>query len=419
MHVPPFVPPAARTLTMKLTDARLRSLNAPGRHFDGAGLYLELTPSGGKYWRLKYRHAGREKRLAFGVYPEVSLKEARERASDARRIMRSGADPGALRKAEKAKAAYEAANTLEAIARDWLAHQSARWAPITLSRITASLETYVFRTLGNRPASTIRPGELMAAVKQIEAGGAREQAGRVLQRVKSIYRWALTHERVESNPMGDLIPSEILKPYDVTHRPALADAELPEFLNKLDAYQGDVHTVRALRLLMLTATRPGEVRGALWSEFDLDAALWIIPAERMKMKIEHRVPLSRQAVAIVRSMHGLSGDGPLVFPSPFYRSRPLSENTFNSALARLGYKGSATAHGFRALFSTVANERGWNPDAIERQLAHIEGNRVRAAYHRSSYLEDRVRLMQWWADYLDGRRDGRLVPAPKRWPRAA
>ena len=399
---------------MNLNDARLRTLTEPGRHFDGAGLYLELTPAGGKYWRMKYRHGGREKRLAFGVYPTVTLKEARSRARAARDLLRSGADPGALRKAEKAKVAYEAANTLEALARDWLAHQSARWAPITLSRITASLETYVFKSLGNRPASSIRPGELMAAVKRIEAGGASEQAGRVLQRVKSIYRWALTHERIESNPMGDLIPSEILKPRDVTHRPAMTDAELPAFLTKLEAYQGDPHTVRALRLLILTATRPGEVRGAAWSEFDLDAALWIIPAERMKMKIEHRVPLSRQAVAIVRSMQALSADSVLVFPSPFYRSKPLSENTFNSALARLGYKGSATAHGFRALFSTVANERGWNPDAIERQLAHIEGNRVRAAYHRSTYLEDRVQLMQWWADYLDGRRNGRVVVVPKR-----
>ena len=254
----------------------------------------------------------------------------------------------------------------------------------------------------------------MAAVKRIEEAGAGDQAGRVLQRVKSIYRWAANHERIDANPMIDLVPSEVLKPRDVTHRPAMSDGELPGFLAKLEGYQGDVHTVRALRLLMLTATRPGEVRGAMWSEFDLDAALWIIPAERMKMKMEHRVPLSRQAVEVVRSMPALSGDRVLVFPSPFYPVKSLSENTFNSALARMGYKGSATAHGIQALFSTVANECGWNPDVIERQLAHIEGNRVRAAYHRALYLEDREKLMQWWADYLDGRKAGKVVKLPKR-----
>lgn len=399
---------------MKLTDAKLRTLSAPGRYFDGAGLYLELTPAGGKYWRMKYRHGGKEKRLAFGVYPAVTLKVARDQASEARKVMQAGVDPGALRKSEKARAAHDAANTLEAVARAWLAHQSGRWEPITLHRITASLETYIFKQLGSRPVASVKPGEVMAAVKRIEEMGASDQAGRVLQRVKAIYRWAVTHERIDANPMVDLVPSEILKPRDVTHRPAMSDAELPDFLAKLEHYQGDAHTVRGLRLLMLTATRPGEVRGALWSEFDLDAALWIIPAERMKMKMEHRVPLSRQAVEVVRSMQALSGERVLVFPSPFYPVKSLSENTFNSALARMGYKGSATAHGFRALFSTVANEFGWNPDVIERQLAHIEGNRVRAAYHRSLYLEDRVKLMQWWGDYLDGRKAGNVVKMPKR-----
>ncbi len=207
------------------------------------------------------------------------------------------------------------------------------------------------------------------------------------------------------------LTSEILKPRQVEHRAAMPDSELPAYLAKLDAYEGDYRTAQALRLLMLTATRPGETRGAVWAEFDLDAALWIIPAERMKMRTEHRVPLSRQAVEVLRVMQTLSGNEPtgLVFPSTSYRSKPLSENTFNSALARMGYKGSATAHGFRALFSTVANECGWNPDVIERQLAHKEANEVRAAYHRSSYLADRIKLMQWWADYLDGRKAGNAV----------
>lgn len=399
---------------MKLTDAKLRTLTTPGKHFDGGGLYLEVTSAGGRYWRLKYRHGGKEKRLALGVYPTVSLKEARDLADLARKTLDAGDDPGQLRKAAKAKAVHEAVNTLQGVTDEWLKHQATRWAPVTATRIRASLEADVFPALGGRPLAGIRPGEVMAVVKRIEARGAGDQAGRVLQRIKAVYRWAVTHERIESNPMLDLVPSEILKPRQVNHRAALSDRDLPEFLGKLDAYEGDPHTVNALRLLMLTATRPGEVRGARWAEFELDEAIWIIPAERMKMRTEHRVPLSRQALQVLRTMHGLSGGRDLVFPSPFYPSKPLSENTFNSALARMGFKNAATAHGFRALFSTVANETGWNPDVIERQLAHKERNGVRAAYHRSTYLQERQRLMQWWADYLDGRKSGKVVKMPQR-----
>ncbi len=301
---------------MKLTDAKLRTLTKAGKHFDGAGLYLELTPAGGRYWRLKYRHSGKEKRLAFGVYPDVGLKDARDRAAEARKVLQSGADPGELRKVEKARAVHEAVNTLEAVSRDWLTHQGSRWAASTRGAITASLETYIFPTLGDRATASIKPGEVMAAVKRIEKLGAADQAARVLQRVKSIYRWAVTHERIESNPMLDLVQGEILKPRQVIHRPALADRDLPDFLAKLAAYSGDVHTVQALRLLMLTATRPGEMRGARWAEFGLDAALWIIPAERMKMRSEHRVPLSAQALEVLRTMEPLSGGRGPVFPEP-------------------------------------------------------------------------------------------------------
>jgi integrase len=399
---------------MKLSDTLLRTLKKPGKHFDGAGLYLELTKAGGRYWRMKYRHGGKEKRLAFGVYPAVGLKAARDLATDARKVLETGDDPGQVRKAEKAKSTHEAVNTLEAVTLDWLVHQASRWEAETMGRIRASLQADIFPTLGARPMASIKAGEVMAAVKKIEARGAGDQANRVLQRVKSVYRWAVTHERIETNPMLDLVPSEILKPREVQHRAALPDKELPDFMAKLEAYEGDPHTTYALRLLMLTATRPGEVRGARWAEFDLDAALWTIPPERMKMRSEHRVPLSKQALEVLASMQTLSADSALVFPSPVYRSKPLSENTFNSALARMGYKNTATAHGFRALFSTVANEHAWNPDVIERQLAHKEQNEIRAAYHRTTYMEERTRLMQWWADYLDGRRAGNVVQLPQR-----
>jgi len=399
---------------MPLTDAQVRNLTEPGKYFDGGGMYFNLTKAGGRYWRLKYRYGGKEKLLTFGTYPAVNLKTARDLAIAARKIIQGGGDPGEQRKAAKAKVIHETINTFEAVARDWLTHQAARWAVVTSDRIRASLEADIFPALGARPIASIKPGEIMEAVKKVEARGAAEQADRVLKRVKAVYRWAVTHERIESNPMVDLVPGEIFKPRHVTHRAAMADSDLPEFLAKLDKYEGDPHTMHALWLLMLTATRPGETRGARWAEFDLDAALWIIPAERMKMHIEHRVPLSRQAVKLLRTMLTLSSGRELVFPSPFYPSKPLSENTFNSALARMGFKGTATAHGFRALFSTVANECNWNPDAIERQLAHTERNGVRAAYHRSKYLDDRAKLMQWWADYLDVRKTGKFLKMKKR-----
>lgn len=394
---------------MKLTDAKLRNLATPGKHFDGGGLYLEITPAGGRYWRLKYRHGGREKRLAFGVYPEVSLKAARERRTEARAMIERGADPMAVKRAADAQAEKEAAATFETVAREWLGHQAERWQPGTLAMIRTSLEAQVFPAIGARPMAQLRPREVAAIVKGIEARGAGETAGRVLQRIRAVFRYAVVHERLDTNPMLDLKPAELLKPRQPKHRAAIADKDLPAFLAALEAYEGDPTTKAALRLLMLTAVRPGELRGARWDEFDAEAATWRVPAERMKMKREHLVPLSRQAMEIVEAQRRISGGGALVFPSPFYPGKLLSENTLNSALARMGYKGEHSAHGFRALFSTVANECGHNPDAIERQLAHAERNEVRAAYHRAHYLKDRAELLQWWADYLDGRKCGKVV----------
>jgi integrase len=394
---------------MKLNDAKVRTLKAPGRHFDGGGLYLEVRPTGARYWRLKYRFGGKEKLLALGVYPEVGLKDARERRDEARRALAGGNDPAELRKAAKAQAEHESANTLQAVAEDWLKHQAASWAPVTLAAIESGFKADVYPAIGGRPMAQIKPREVVAVVKAIEDRGAAEAAGRVLQRIRAVYRYAVVHERIEVNPMLDLKPSELLKPRQVRHRAALSDKALPGFLAALDAYAGDVTTLAALRLLMLTAVRPGELRGARWAEIDTEAAEWRIPAERMKMKAPHIVPLSRQALELIESMRAVSGGRELVFPSPYYPGKSLSENTLNGAITRMGYKGEHSAHGFRALFSTVANECGHNPDVIERQLAHVERNEVRAAYHRAEYLEDRARLLQWWADYLDGRKGGKVV----------
>ena len=394
---------------MKLNDAKLRTLNTPGRHFDGGGLYLEVTPAGGHYWRMKYRHAGKEKRLAFGVYPEVGLKVARERRDDARKVLERGDDPGELRKAARVQAVIDAGNTFEAVAADWIKHQGNTWTTGTRGAIERAFVADVYPLIGARPMVQLKPRDAANIVKAIEARGAGELAGRVLQRIRAVFRYAVVHERSESNPMLDLRPGELLKPRQAQHRAAMADKELPGFLAKLDAYEGEPATAQALRLLMLTAVRPGELRGARWDEIDADKKTWLIPAERMKMRAPHVVPLSRQALKVLATMRPLSGDRALVFPSPYYPDKPLSENTLNSALARMGYKGIATAHGFRALFSTVANECGHDPDAVERQLAHTEPNKVRAAYHRATYLTSRATLMQWWADYLDGRRGGKVV----------
>ena len=399
---------------MKLTDAKLRNLSTPGKHFDGEGLYLEVTPAGGRYWRLKYRHAGKEKRLAFGVYPAVSLKAARERRAEARALIERGADPMAAKRAAAAQAEKEAAATFAAVAGEWLAHQSGKWRPGTLGAIRTSLESHVFPAIGSQPMAQLRPREVAAIVKAIEARGAAETAGRVLQRIRAVFRYAVVHERLDTNPMLDLQPGELLKPRQPKHRAAMPDKELPAFLAALDAYEGDPTTTAALRLLMLTAVRPGELRGARWAEVDADAALWRVPAERMKMKREHLVPLSRQALEVIEAQRRISGGGELVFPSPFYPGKLLSENTLNSALARMGYKGAHSAHGFRALFSTVANECGHSPDVIERQLAHMERNAVRAAYNRAAYMEGRAELLQWWADYLDGRKGGKVVKIDAR-----
>ncbi|MBN8508539.1 MAG: tyrosine-type recombinase/integrase [Burkholderiales bacterium] len=429
---------------MKLTDVKLRSLAEPGRYWDGRGLYLEVHPAGGRYWRMKYRHDGKERRAALGVYPEVPLKLARDRAEAARAILARGRDPvavwqaarelqaagdlaGAWRDAaelldagddpaaawreRKAQAERDAAATFEAVAREWLGHQSGRWGEHTATIIRRSLEADVFPKLGARPMAELRPREVMTAIKAIEGRGAGETAGRVLQRVKAVFRYAVVHERIASNPMLDLKPAEILKPRTVRHRAALDDKALPPFLAVLDAYGGEPSVTAALRLLMLTAVRPGELRGARWAEIDTAAAMWRVPAERMKMKAAHLVPLSRQALEVLAAQRRLSGTDPagLVFPSPWYPGKALSENTMNSALARMGYKGEHSAHGFRALFSTVCNEHGHDRDVIERTLAHVERNEVRAAYHRAAYLDQRRKLLQWWADYLDTRKAGGKV----------
>jgi integrase len=399
---------------MKLTEKQISAAKPKAKTYrlaDGRGMYLEVSPAGGKWWRMKYRFAGQEKRLGLGTYPAVSLKKARSLLEDQRKTLEAGGDPGAMRKAEKLARKAAVQNTLECVARGWLDHREDLWKPNTRAMIKASLENDLFPKLGNLPAADITSAHIRDLVQGIERRGAAETASRVFQRLRSIFRYAVANDIVTTDPTYPLKPSEILRPRRVKHRAAMPKREVPAFFVKLDAYEGHPPITQALHFLVLTAVRPGELRGARWDEIDADNAMWRIPAARMKMGKEHLVPLSKQALAVLDELRPLSGHRKLVFPSPFYPGKPLSENTLNSALARMGYKGMATAHGFRALFNTSATEAGFNADMVDRQLAHEEHDEVRAAYNRAEYLAERVKLMAWWGNEVDEmRRGAEIIP---------
>ena len=383
----------------------------PGKHFDGGGLFLHVQ-SGGRYWRLKYRHAGKEKLLALGVFPEVSLAEARRRRADARDLLRDGRDPSAERKQGRLMATLASANTFGAIADEWLEKQKPAMAAITYDK--AKWQLSMVAALDTRPIAEITAREIYALLKPMEAAGILDTAHRVKQRVGQVFRYAIAHGKAERDPVADLRGA--LAPTVTTSRAAITDpAKVGELLRAIDGYDGQPTTHAALRLAPLLFVRPGELRHAEWSEINLDAAVWRIPAGKMKMREGHIVPLAPQAVAILRELQQLTGARAYVFPSLRTASRPMSENTVNAALRRMGYdKDTMCGHGFRALASTRLNEMGWAPDVIERQLAHAERNKVRAAYNRAQHLAERQKMMTAWADYLDALRRGGKVIAINR-----
>ncbi|TNI27792.1 tyrosine-type recombinase/integrase [Aeromonas salmonicida] len=397
---------------MPLTDITARQAKWSGKPngdklADEKGLFLLVNKSG-KYWKLKYRHGGKEKKLALGVYPEVSLREARAKRDEARRVIAEGIDPGLVRKQSKVVSRLVSENSLEVLAREWHQSQFALWSPGHATRVIELLEVDVFPDLGLVPITELTAPMILEALRKVEKRGATETAGRILQRVSAIMRYAIQTGRASYNPAQDLRGA--LKATKQEHRPALPRSELPEFFRRLEAEPLNPATRLALHLLMLTMTRPGEVRFARWDEFDMERAEWRIPAARMKMRTEHLVPLSRQALAVLDELHQLTGHCELLFPSERKLTNPMSENTLSYAMGRMGYKGIATPHGFRALASTTLNEEGFDPDVIERQLAHAERNKVRAAYHRAEYLDDRRKLLQWLADFYDSQRGSNVLP---------
>ncbi len=404
---------------MPLTDIAARKAAPRAKPFklaDGGGLYLEVMPTGAKYWRMKYRHGGKEKRLALGVYPDVSLIAARAAREDARKLLANGTDPGAVRKAIKAErieAAAVAADTFEAVAREWMARQDV--AEVTANKTRWILETCLFPEIGNRSIAAVTARELLDALRKVEATGKLETAKRAKIKAGQVFRYAVLEGKATSDPTTAL--RKALKAPTGKHHAAVTDPiKIGELLRAIDGFTGQPATLAALKLAPLVFVRPGELRQAEWAELDLDGAIWRIPGEKMKMGAAHLVPLSSQAVAILRELHPLTGAGRYLFPGLRTASRPMSENTVNAALRRLGYGNEEmTGHGFRSMAATRLNEMGWNADAIERQLAHAESNKVREAYtHAAQYLDDRTRMMQAWADYLDGLRAGGDVVAFKR-----
>lgn len=397
---------------MALKDLEIRALKPAHRIYkrtDERGLYIEVRPSGAKLWRLKYRHAGKDKRLAFGAFPEVGLAEARRRRDEARRQLRDGIDPGAERRREKLLARYNAVNRFGDVAREYIEKMTAEGrAGATTSKAAWLLEQ--MSPIAGQPIADLKPIEVLAALKRIEAKGKHETARRCRSFASRVFRYGVATGRAETDPTS-VLRGALITPRVQHHGAILEPARLGELLRAIEAYPGNLITRLALQIAPHLIARPGELRQAVWSEFDLQKAVWKIAAERMKMRRPHAVPLSRQVLGYLAELRALTGPDGYVFPALHTRCRPMSENTLNQAFRRMGYAaGEVTAHGLRTTASTLLNESGeWSADAIERSLAHVDANSVRGIYNRGSYWEERVAMHQWWSDHLDRLRTDLLM----------
>ncbi|HDZ0562306.1 TPA: tyrosine-type recombinase/integrase [Klebsiella pneumoniae] len=366
---------------------------------DGAGLYLEVVPSGSRYWRMKYRFNGKEKRMAFGVYPAVSLAQARALRDEAKKKLAEGIDPSFAKKEEKLVRDVRLHNTFQAVALEWHGTKVSRWSEGYASDIIEAFNKDIFPYIGQQPVNEIKPLVLLNVLRRMESRGATEKAKKVRQRCSEVFRYAIVTGRAEYNPAADL--TSTMSGHESKHYPFLTVEELPDFFKALSGYTGSPLIVLAARLLILTGVRTGELRGAFWSEFDLEKAVWEIPAERMKMKRPHLVPLSTQALEIVQQLKVMSGQYPLVFPGRNDPRKTMSEASINQVFKRIGYTGKVTGHGFRHTMSTILHEEGFNTAWIETQLAHVDKNAIRGTYNHALYLEGRKEMMQWYGDYVD------------------
>ncbi|MFB4494391.1 tyrosine-type recombinase/integrase [Enterobacter hormaechei subsp. oharae] len=365
---------------------------------DGAGLYLEVVPSGSRYWRMKYRFNGKEKRMAFGVYPAVSLAQARALRDEAKKKLAEGIDPSFAKKEEKLVRDVQLNNTFQAVALEWHGTKVSRWSEGYASDIIEAFNKDIFPYIGQQPVNEIKPLVLLNVLRRMESRGATEKAKKVRQRCSEVFRYAIVTGRAEYNPAADL--TSAMSGHESKHYPFLTVEELPDFFKALSGYTGSPLVVLAARLLILTGVRTGELRGAFWSEFDLEKAVWEIPAERMKMKRPHLVPLSTQALEIVQQLKVMSGQYPLVFPGRNDPRKTMSEASINQVFKRIGYTGKVTGHGFRHTMSTILHEEGFNTAWIETQLAHVDKNAIRGTYNHAQYLEGRREMMQWYADHI-------------------
>lgn len=398
---------------MPLTDVAVKNAKPdtkPYRLKDERGLFLEVRPEGGKWWRFRFSMKSRERLMSLGTYPDVTLNMARERRDEARRMVAQGIDPGEVRKASKCETAA-CEETFERIAREWWAKFQPTWTEEHGLQILRRLELNVFPWIGSRPIKDITAPEVLALARRIESRGALEMAHRTIQGCGQVFRYGIATGRCERNPAADLRGA--LPPVKEKHHPSITDPKaIAPLLRAMDNYQGSPITACALRLAPLVFVRPGELRHAEWAEIDLDAIEWRIPGHKMKMREQHIVPLAKQAVVIIEELQPLAGHGKYLFPSMRTLDRPMSENTVNGGLRRLGYsKDELTGHGFRSMASTLLNEQGWNRDAIERQMAHAERDNNRAVYNCAEFLPERRKMMQAWADYLDGLKiGGKVIP---------
>jgi integrase len=391
---------------MPLTDIRVRNTKPTDKAYklaDGGGLYIEIKCNGSKLWRLRYRLAGKENVFAIGKYPVVGLAEARVARDAAKKLIRDGIHPSHHRKLERVRQVHEHANTFEAVAREWIAHNAGHWTAKTLQQRQHILERDVFPEVGSLPARQVSPAHVLSIVKKVEKR-APAMAVLVNQAIGAVCRYAMVTLRADIDPTNPLRGS--LRPRQVEHHKPLSRDEIPDFIRALEAYPGYFSNKIALHLMLLTFVRTTEMLEAKWSEFDLGAALWRIPAERMKMREPHNVPLSRQAVELLKKLHALKGNGEYLFPNRSNLHKPVSRGVLWKAVASMGYQGHFSPHGIRATASTILNELGFRPDVIERQLAHTERNKVRASYNRAEYLEERRVMMQQWADLIDDMTSG-------------
>ncbi|MGV2934744.1 tyrosine-type recombinase/integrase [Providencia sp. AGC89] len=392
---------------MKLTVKQIDSSKPKEKDYklsDGGGLYLLVKTNGGKYWRLKYRIDGKEKLLAIGIYPTVTLADARRKRDDAKRLLADGIDPNQQRKEQKQASKIDSVNTFKNIALEWYEGRKDRWSVGYRDDMMDAFEKDVFPYIGNRPIAEIKPMELLEVLSIMEKRGATEKLKKVRQRCGEVWKYAIITGRAEYNPAPDLASAFV--PHKREHYAHLSVSELPEFLSSIDKYMGSQIVRVALRVLILTGVRPGELRKAEWSEINFDTGVWEIPAEKMKMRRPHIVPLSEQVIDLLKQIHPISGSYQYIFPSRTDYRKHISDMALNTMIRRMGYSGRATGHGFRHTMSTILHEQGYNTAWIETQLAHVDKNSIRGTYNHAQYIDGRREMLQWYADYMGALENG-------------